>query len=65
MKAKIEEIAYNFGSQEENLDKLKSINPDWDVKKIHETTGINKRFCSSDSETALDLAIKSAKKIKI
>lgn len=64
MKAKIDEIAYHFGSDEENLDKLKSINPDWDIKKIHETTGINNRYCSSDSETALDLAIHSAKKLK-
>jgi 3-oxoacyl-[acyl-carrier-protein] synthase-3 len=64
MKAKIDEIAYHFGSDEENLDKLKLINPDWDIKKIHETTGINNRYCSSDSETALDLAIHSAKKLK-
>lgn len=64
MKAKIDEIAYHFGSDKENLDKLKLINPDWDIKKIHETTGINNRYCSSDSETALDLAIHSAKKLK-
>ena len=63
MKVKIEEISYHFGSKQENLASLKSVNPDWDVDRILSTTGINNRYCSSDTETALDLAVEAGKKL--
>ena len=65
MKVKIEEISYAFGSNSENLDLLKITNPDWDIEKILNTTGINNRHCSSEDETALDLAVEAAKKLEI
>ncbi len=64
MKVKIEEISYEFGSNPENLDLLKVSNPDWDIKKIFNTTGIDNRFCSTEDETALDLAVRASKKLE-
>lgn len=63
MKVKIEEISYHFGSKQENLALLKSVNPDWDIDRILSTAGINNRYCSSDTETALDLAVEAGKKL--
>lgn len=63
MKVKIDEISYVFGSKEENLESLKTHNPEWDIDKILNTTGINQRYCSISSETALDLAVNSAKSL--
>ena len=65
MRVKIEEISYEFGSNSENLDLLKISNPDWDIEKILNTTGINNRHCSTDDETALDLAVEAAKKLEM
>ncbi|MDB9900836.1 ketoacyl-ACP synthase III [Gammaproteobacteria bacterium] len=65
MRVKIEETSYEFGSNLENLDLLKISNPDWDIEKILNTTGINNRHCSTDAETALDLAVEAAKKLKM
>ena len=64
MKVKIDEVSYHFGSNKENLINLKSHNPDWDINKISSTTGINQRFCSSETETALDLSVTAAKKLE-
>tara|TARA_Y200000002_G_scaffold377651_1_gene383619 strand:- start:17184 stop:18137 length:954 start_codon:yes stop_codon:yes gene_type:complete len=63
MKAKIEEISYHLGSRKENLAQLKNVNPDWDIDRILNTTGIDNRYCSSDKETALELAVEAAKKL--
>jgi 3-oxoacyl-[acyl-carrier-protein] synthase III len=63
MKVKFEEISYHFGSKQENLALLKSVNPDWDIDKILSTTGINNRYCSGDTETALDLAVEAGNKL--
>jgi len=64
MRVKIEEISYEFGSNLENLKILKASNPDWDIDKILNTTGIDNRYCSSDDETALDLAVEAGKKLE-
>ena len=64
MKVKIEDISYHFGSKKENLALLKSVNADWDVDKILNKTGIDNRYCSTDNETALDLAVEAGKKIQ-
>ena len=63
MRVKIEEVSYKFGPTQENLAILKSINPDWDIDKILDKTGINNRYCSGDNETALDLAVEAGKKL--
>jgi 3-oxoacyl-[acyl-carrier-protein] synthase-3 len=65
MRVKIEEISYEFGSNPENLDLLKISNPDWDIEKIFNTTGINNRYCSAEAETALDLAVEAGKKLEM
>lgn len=64
MKIKIDEISFHFGSQQENLKNLKQLNPSWDTDKIYKATGIDTRYCSSENETALDLAIKATTKLK-
>jgi len=63
MRVKIEEISYHFGSRLENLAQLKDVNPDWDIDKILNKTGINNRYCSGDNETALDLVVEAGKKL--
>ena len=63
MRVKIEEISYHFGSRLENLAQLKDVNPEWDIDGILNTTGINNRYCSTDTETALDLAVEAGKKL--
>ena len=65
MKVKIEEISYEFGSNLEDLKILKASNPDWDIEKILNTTGIDNRYCSNDAETALDLAVEAGKKLEM
>ena len=62
MRIKIDEIAYEFGSEKEDLSVLKQDNPEWDIDKSL-IQSINNRHCSSDDETALDLAISAAKKL--
>jgi len=64
MKVKISDINYQFGVNKESLDDLKKDNPDWDVEKIYSKTGIKYRYCSGEGETALDLAVESARKLK-
>ena len=55
MKVKIKDIAYFFPKSSETNDVLKKENPDWDMDKITEKTGIKKRFISEPDQTALDL----------
>ena len=44
MKVKIKDIAYSFPKSSETNDVLKKENPNWDMDKITEKTGIKKRF---------------------
>ena len=62
MMIKIDETCILIGSEKEDLSVLKQDNPEWDIDKIFNTVGVNNRHCSSDDETALDLAISAAKK---
>ena len=55
MKVKIKDIAYSFPKSSETNDVLKKENPNWDMDKITEKTGIKKRFISEPDQTALDL----------
>ncbi|MBI4645683.1 MAG: ketoacyl-ACP synthase III [Bacteroidia bacterium] len=38
-------------------------NPDWDITKIEEKTGIFQRYIATKNETAFDLAVKACKKL--
>jgi len=56
MKLKISAIAYYLPALIEGVDKLKEDNPDWDIPKILEKTGITTRHIAAEDETAVDLA---------
>lgn len=56
MKLKISEIAYHLPALIEGVDILKEDNPDWDIPKILDKTGIITRHISAQDETAVDLA---------
>ena len=59
----ISKISYFLPSLSENLNDLKSSNPDWDITKIYKKTGINRRWIASKDETASDLALNAANKM--
>ena len=63
MGAKIKSLAYYLPHTIEDNDVLKQDNPDWDIAKIFEKTGIKKRHISESTQTALDLAYNAAEKI--
>ncbi|MDH5571368.1 MAG: ketoacyl-ACP synthase III [Gammaproteobacteria bacterium] len=47
----------------EGIDTLQNDNPDWDMLKILDKTGIYKRALSTEGETAVDLAFEAGKKL--
>ncbi len=63
MKVKITAISYHLPETVEGVDILQGDNPDWDMPKILEKTGIHKRYISSPGETAVDLAYEAGKKL--
>lgn len=63
MKISIDDISYQLGSNKENITDLIFDNPDWDSKKILESTGIEERYISDKNESAMSLGILAAKKI--
>ena len=63
MKIKISAISYHLPESMEGVDVLQCDNPDWDMPKILEKTGIQYRYISSPTETAVDLAFAAGKKL--
>jgi 3-oxoacyl-[acyl-carrier-protein] synthase-3 len=63
MKIKISAIAYHLPAKAESVEVLKADNPDWDMPKIFEKTGIVTRYISAPDETASDLAYEAGMKI--
>jgi 3-oxoacyl-[acyl-carrier-protein] synthase-3 len=63
MKIKISAIAYHLPKTIEGVDVLQRDNPDWDILKILDKTGIHKRHISAPGETAVDLAFAAGKKL--
>jgi len=63
MKVKIGAITYHLPTNIEDAEVLQNDNPDWDMLKILDKTGILKRYVSSIGETALDLAFEAGKKL--
>lgn len=56
-------IKSSFPKKFETLKDLKKTNNKWNLSKIYQSTGINKRYLSSKNEDIISLSIKSAKKI--
>jgi 3-oxoacyl-[acyl-carrier-protein] synthase-3 len=63
MKVKISSIVYHLPETLESENALLNDNPEWDMSKILDKTGIKKRYISSHDETAVDLAYQAGKKL--
>lgn len=63
MSIKIEEIEYSFPRNLVTNEDLSLSNPDWDMYKVSEKTGVLQRFFADENETALDIAIEACEKI--
>ncbi len=61
--SRISGIEYYLPKKKENNKDLKKINPSWDIKRLHEKTGINTRYISASNENVIDIAEKSIKKL--
>lgn len=63
MKIKISAISYHLPEAVEGVETLQRDNPDWDMPKILDKTGILNRYISTAGETAVDLAFAAGKKL--
>jgi 3-oxoacyl-[acyl-carrier-protein] synthase-3 len=63
MKIKINSISYYLPVHSESSESLKDDNPDWDIEKIIEKTGIKNRFIAAPGESTLDIAFKATRKL--
>ncbi len=63
MKAYIDDIEYFVPTNKLSNKELSSINPDWDLERIYEKTGISNRYVASKNQTATDLAVEAGKKL--
>jgi 3-oxoacyl-[acyl-carrier-protein] synthase-3 len=63
MKVKISAIEYHLPETIEGVDVLQRDNPDWDMPKILDKTGIYNRHVSAPEVTAVDLACEAGKKL--
>lgn len=59
----IERIAYHLPPRIETNDALQRANPDWDVEKLADKTGVFTRHIARDCETAFDLASAACDKL--
>jgi 3-oxoacyl-[acyl-carrier-protein] synthase-3 len=63
MKVKISSISYHLPETIEGVDVLQRDNPDWDMPKILDKTGIQNRYVSAAGETAVDLAYQAGRNL--
>lgn len=63
MKYKISAIDYYLPALVQEISELQKDNPNWDIAKIFDKTGISKRYIADANETAADLAYKAAEKL--
>ena len=63
MKVKIVSSAYYLPEKKEDNKDLLLDNPDWDISKISEKTGIYSRSIASPHQTAVDLAFEAGNKL--
>jgi len=60
MNVEISSIAFYLPENVETGSELKKDNPDWDIDKIEEKTGIKTRYISDNDQTALDMSVIAA-----
>jgi len=61
MKAYIEDIKFFVPNSKLSNEDLAEINPEWNVERIYNKTGINNRYIASKDQTATDLAVEAGK----
>ena len=61
MKAYINDIEYFVPSNKVSNDDLIKINPEWDIDRIYEKTGITNRYIASEGQTSTDLAVEAGR----
>ena len=63
MNATIKSIQYYLPTNIEDGSHLQADNPDWDIDKIEEKTGIKTRYISGSGQTALDMSVVAAESL--
>jgi len=61
MKAYIDAIEYFVPNNKLSNDDISAINPDWNVDRIFDKTGISNRYIANKGQTATDLAVEAGK----
>jgi 3-oxoacyl-[acyl-carrier-protein] synthase-3 len=61
MKAYIDDIEYFVPNNKLSNADLSVMNPDWNIDRIFDKTGINNRYISNKNQTATDLAVEAGK----
>lgn len=61
--AKIRQIEFSLPQACESNQDLLLANPDWDIPKIFEKTGIAQRYLAAPEQTAADLCVEAAEKL--
>lgn len=61
MRAYIDDIEYFLPNDKLTNEDLLLINPDWNIDRIYNKTGISNRYIASINQTATDLAVEAAK----
>ena len=60
---RVSQIEFSLPEKSESNRDLLAENPDWDIDKIYEKTGISRRYVSAPGQTAADLCVDAAEKI--
>jgi 3-oxoacyl-[acyl-carrier-protein] synthase III len=63
MKAYIDDIEYFVPDNKLSNEDISAINPDWNVDRIYDKTGISNRYIVNTDQTATDLAVGAAEKL--
>src|SRR3989338_4024888 len=61
--ASVEQIEFSLASQVESNDDLLVENPEWDLRRIFEKTGVAQRYRAGSDETAGDLCVRAAERL--
>jgi len=63
LKAKIRQITFSLPQRRESNQDLLIDNPDWDLGKIYEKTGVAQRYVAAPEQTAADLCVEAAEQL--
>lgn len=61
--ASVRQIAFSLPARSESNDALLADNPEWDLAKIYEKTGVARRYLAAPDQTAADLCVEAAEQL--